>query len=353
MESLVDKKFWNDKKVLITGHTGFKGSWLSIILNCLGANVSGYALRPISNPSFFNIIKKDLKINSYIGDVRNYENLKDKIETIQPEIIIHMAAQPLVRLSYEKPVETYGTNVLGLVNLLDICKTSNSLRAVLNITSDKCYENKEWLWGYRESDRLGGHDPYSNSKACAELVTSAFQKSFYNKLKIGLATARAGNVIGGGDWSIDRLIPDFIRAQQSKTSLQIRNPYAVRPWQHVIEPLVGYLMLCEKLYAKPDKYNEAWNFGPNDFGLVNVENVIIEMQKNSSKDVIVEFNRDDSKHEASLLKLDASKVKNHLNWSGRWNFQQTIKYTAEWYEHFYSKKNMYDISVAQFNQYIS
>ena len=351
MEKMVDHSFWRNKKVFLTGHTGFKGTWLSIILDSLGANVSGYSLAPISNPSFFDAVKKNLNITSYIGDIRDYINFQEKINYVNPEVIIHLAAQPLVRLSYDDPVETYETNVLGLVNLLDISKNLKSLRVVLNVTSDKCYENNERDHGYQESDRLGGYDPYSNSKACAELVTASFRQSFFEKSNIGLASARAGNVIGGGDWSQDRLIPDFIRAQQSDKSLQIRNPKAIRPWQHVIEPLVGYLLLCEKLYTNSKKYSEAWNFGPSDLGVMNVESVIQEMQANINKSVDVNYNRDEIKHEASLLKLDVSKVRKQLQWKSLLSFKDTIKLTLDWYENYYANKNIYQYSQSQLQKY--
>jgi CDP-glucose 4,6-dehydratase len=350
---VVNKDFWNKRKVLLTGHTGFKGTWLSLILTSLNAEVVGYALKPNTEPSFFAAVEDKLKVQSIIGDIKDYQHLKQVVDKVNPEIIIHMAAQPIVRLSYDDPVETYGTNVLGLVHLLDIAKNCKQLKALLNVTSDKCYENNEWLWGYRESDRLGGHDPYSNSKACAELVTSSFRQSFFNKLNIGLATARAGNVIGGGDWSQDRLIPDFIRAQQSNNSLSIRNPKAIRPWQHVIEPVLGYLNLCERLYREPKKFSESWNFGPNDSDMKDVETLIIEMQNNLSHTVNVELNKDETKHEASLLKLDISKAKNKLNWESRWGFQETIKHTANWYEHYYKKGDIFNFSLSQVNQYLS
>jgi CDP-glucose 4,6-dehydratase len=349
----INRNFWNNKKVFVTGHTGFKGTWLSLILKSLNAEVYGYALKPNTNPSFFNSISDQLNMHSTIGDIRDYEQLKFAINAIEPEIIIHMAAQPLVRLSYDNPIETYSTNVLGLAHVLDIAKDSKNIKVVLNVTSDKCYENNEWEWGYRESDRLGGRDPYSNSKACAELVTSSFRQSFFKKLNIGLATARAGNVIGGGDWSQDRLIPDFIRAQQSNSSLQIRNPNAIRPWQHVIEPLVGYLMLCEKLYIDPEKYSQAWNFGPNDYGVMNVESVIQEMQICTKKFVEIDFNRDGMKHEASLLKLDISKARKRLQWQSFLSFKETIKQTMDWYEHYYAEKNMYQYSQSQLHKYFN
>jgi CDP-glucose 4,6-dehydratase len=348
----VNKNFWNKRKVFVTGHTGFKGTWLCLILKSLNAEVYGYALEPNTDPSFFNTIADQLDMYSTIGDIRDYEQLKNAIHRAEPEIIIHMAAQPLVRTSYDDPVDTYSTNVLGLVHVLDVVKNIKNSKAMLNVTSDKCYQNNEWDWGYRESDRLGGHDPYSNSKACAELVTASFRQSFFDKLNIGLASARAGNVIGGGDWSQDRLIPDFIRAQQSNCDLQIRNPKAIRPWQHVIEPVVGYLLLCEKLYLNPTKYSEAWNFGPNDLGVMNVGSLIQEMQSNTKHPVNVIYNKDQHKYEASTLKLDVSKVKKHLQWQSRWNFKETIKYTVEWYEKFYAKKDMYEFSESQIQHYL-
>lgn len=346
-------EFWNNKKVLITGHTGFKGTWLSLILSSLNSRLCGYALKPYTNPNFFDVISRNLVMQSVIGDIRDYEKLKKTIYEFNPEIIIHMAAQPLVRLSYDNPVETYGTNVLGLVNLLDIAKQSRSLRALLNVTSDKCYENYESLKSYNESDPLGGHDPYSNSKACAELVTTSFLKSFYKKLNIGLATARAGNIIGGGDWSQDRLIPDFIRAQQSNRKLIIRYPKAVRPWQHVIDPIIGYLKLCEKLYSDPHQYSEPWNFGPDDSSIVNVETLIKKMQDYSNKKVNVELDQNESKHEATLLKLDVNKAKNKLSWVARWDFENAIKNTLDWYECFYQSYDIYNFSLEQFRKYQS
>ena len=349
----INKKFWNKKRILVTGHTGFKGTWLCLILKSLNAEVYGYALEPNTDPSFFNLIADQLDMHSIIADIRDYDQVKNVIHNSDPEIIIHMAAQPLVRISYEDPVNTYSTNVLGLVNVLNVVKDKKNIKALLNVTSDKCYENKEWDWGYRESDRLGGHDPYSNSKACAELVTTSFRQSFFDKLNIGLATARAGNVIGGGDWSQDRLIPDFIRAQQSNENLQIRNPGAIRPWQHVIEALVGYLLLCEKLFLDPKKYSEAWNFGPNDADVMTVEEVIHAIQSNMDQSTKVMINKDHQKHETSLLKLDISKVKNQLDWESRWNIKETIKHTAEWYKNFYAKKNMYQFSQFQIQQYLN
>jgi CDP-glucose 4,6-dehydratase len=346
----LDLNFWKNKKVFLTGHTGFKGTWLSLILESLGAQLHGYSLKPDTKPSFFESISFDGF--STIGDIRDYDSLKKTITKFEPDIIIHMAAQPLVRLSYDDPVGTYGTNVLGLVNLLDVAKTCRSLKAILNVTSDKCYENKEWLWGYRENDRLGGHDPYSNSKACAELVTNSFLKSYFHELKVGLATARAGNVIGGGDWSSDRLIPDYIRAQQSQSSLEIRSPNSIRPWQHVLEPITGYLKLVELLYHDPAQFSEPWNFGPKDNDVITVREVIEELQSQASQKVNVVYQNDETKHEASLLKLDPTKSNKRLNWSSQLNIHEAVKYTLNWYDSFYNNRNMTEVTMQQFSNYL-
>jgi CDP-glucose 4,6-dehydratase len=268
---------YRNRKVLITGHTGFKGSWLCMLLHHSGAKVYGYALEPPTCPSLYEVAKIDELVNSHIADIRDYQTLLKVFSEIQPEIVIHMAAQPLVRNSYKNPVETYAINVMGTVNLLEAVRHTKSVRAVINVTTDKCYENREWIWGYRENDTIGGYDPYSNSKGCSELVTSSFRNSFFNPAEYGnthqvaLASARAGNVIGGGDWAEDRLIPDFIRAIEKNEKVIIRNPYAIRPWQHVLEPLSGYLMLGAKLYSEGIKYAEGWNFGPDDKDVKPVE----------------------------------------------------------------------------------
>ena len=350
----LNQQFWKNKRVFVTGHNGFKGTWLTIILESLGAKVFGYALDPNTNPSFYNSIQNNLNIISTKGDIRNYDDLKQAIYSADPEIIIHMAAQPLVRLSYDHPVETYSTNVMGLVNLLDIAKNSKSLKSILNITSDKCYENNEWHWGYRESDRLGGFDPYSNSKACAELVTASFRSSYFNKLNVGVATARAGNVIGGGDWSEDRLVPDVIRAWQSHEKLTIRSPNAVRPWQHVLEPLMGYLLLAENLFNDPIQFSGAWNFGPDDRDVISVQTLINQIKNNLPDKLLVEFHEDHSKHEASLLKLDCSKVRNTLNWKSRWDSNEAVKKTVDWYCNFYNKPNsIKEFTLSQLNNYLN
>ena len=343
--------FWKNKNVLLTGHTGFKGTWMTLLLESLGAKVTGYSLESNTEPSFFNSIKNDLQINSIIGDIRDFTFFEKSIKNCNPEIIIHMAAQPLVRFSYEDPIETYSTNVMGLVNLFEISRNIKCLKAIINITSDKCYENNEWVWGYRESDRLGGHDPYSNSKACSELVTNSFRKSFFNDLNVGLATARAGNVIGGGDWSQDRLIPDYIRAWRTNKTLEIRNPNAIRPWQHVFEPLTGYLILCQELYKDPKKYNGAWNFGPNDLDILSVQSLVNVIQENSTDKAKVEFSKTKMSHESELLRLDSSKSKNLLKWKDRWSVNNAIKNTLDWYRAYYNDKPMYSFSLDQLSNY--
>ena len=304
--------FFQNKKVLVTGHTGFKGSWLCILLNELGADVYGYALMPPTNPSLYNEAQIDKIVNSTIGDIRDFDLLTTTIKRIKPEIVFHMAAQPLVRYSYQNPRETYEVNVMGTVNLLEAIRLTGGVKAVVNITTDKCYENKEWHWGYRENEPMGGYDPYSNSKGCSELVTSAYRSSFFNsndfgKHGVALASARAGNVIGGGDWAEDRLIPDFIRSISKGEKVKIRSPYAIRPWQHVLEPLSGYLLLSKKLYEEGINFTGAWNFGPDDNDAKNVEYVVQTFCSYWGKEAEYELDTDHQPHEAHYLKLDCSK----------------------------------------------
>ena len=272
---MIEREFWNGRRVFITGHTGFKGSWLSLWLQGLRAEILGYSLQPPTDPNLFELANVAEKMTSVVGDVRDLSSLQQAMTEFQPEIVIHMAAQPLVRRSYQDPVETYTTNVIGTVHLLEAVRQVDSVKAVVDITSDKCYDNREWHWGYRETDSLGGYDPYSSSKACAEAVAASYRSSFFNidrysEHGVALATVRAGNVIGGGDWAPDRLVPDILKALLKNESVLIRNPYATRPWQHVLEPLNGYLMLAERLCKDGVNYAEAWNFGPDS---VNVETV--------------------------------------------------------------------------------
>ena len=345
---------YNKRRVLITGHTGFKGSWLSFWLTRMGAEVLGYALEPNTNPNHFSML--DMPIKSIIGDIRDSKNLSDVFKMFQPEIIFHLAAQPLVRLSYYEPAETFQTNIMGTVNLFEASRRTPSVNAVINITSDKCYENREWIWGYRENDPMGGHDPYSASKGCSELVTSAYRNSFFNldeydsKHNTLIASARAGNVIGGGDWAKDRIITDLIEAVGQGKKLYIRNPHATRPWQHVLEPLSGYLLLGQKLLEGKKEFAGAWNFGPNDDGAISVVQMVQEMQKVWDKiDYQIEQNKNNP-HEAGLLKLDCSKARMELNWKGAWDGSTTFSKTAEWYQCYYESQQV--ITENQLKEYV-
>lgn len=341
---------YKGKKVLVTGHTGFKGSWISIWLKNLGADVIGFSLEAPTEPSIFNICQLDKKITSIIGDVRDEKKLKNVFEMYKPEIVFHLAAQPLVRLSYNNPKETYEINVMGTVNVLEVAKNTASVKAVVVITTDKCYENKEWVYGYRETDPMGGYDPYSSSKGCAELIVSSYRNSFYDEKGIALSSVRAGNVIGGGDWAQDRLIPDFVRSVSKDKSIVIRNPLATRPWQHVLEPLSGYLWLGALMLKDNGKYNSSWNFGPKDTDVLNVEEVlklsIIAWGKG-----IIEIDKTVQPHEANLLKLDISKVKTYLKWHPVYDVDKAIDRTIQWYKAYYENENMYEYTLRQIEEY--
>jgi CDP-glucose 4,6-dehydratase len=346
------QKFWNNKKVFLTGHTGFKGSWMSIWLNKLGANVQGYSLAPPSNPSLFQEAEVSSLINSEINDIRSFDELNKSIQEFSPEIVFHMAAQPLVRASYKNPLETYETNVMGTANLLQACCNLASVKAVINITTDKCYENIEEDIGYKETDKMGGSDPYSSSKGCAELVTSAYRQSFYQKKNIGLASVRAGNVIGGGDWAEDRLIPDIFRAFESNKPVIIRNPSATRPWQHVLEPLSGYLLLAENLYNNPRKFSDGWNFGPY-FEDAKPVGSIVSFMSDCWPGSSWQLDKLDNPHEANLLKLDISKAESQLNWSPVWDLEKSLEKIVQWQKSWSAKNsNAYDLCVNEINQYI-
>ncbi|WP_154119357.1 CDP-glucose 4,6-dehydratase [Paenibacillus monticola] len=330
---MVDHQFWNGKKVFVTGHTGFKGSWLCLWLSSMGAEITGYSLEPSTSPSLFELCEiGKLLQNNVIADIRDYQQLSAAMQKSQPEIVIHMAAQPLVRESYKNPVETYEINVMGTINLLEAIRNCQSVTAVVNVTTDKCYENKEWNWGYRENEPLGGYDPYSSSKACSELVTSAYRSSFLNNQiegrKIAVASARAGNVIGGGDWAADRLVPDSIRSILNNQKIIIRNPSSIRPWQHVLEPLSGYLQLAEKLYLQGEEYASAWNFGPADVDAKPVEWIVQEICRRWDG-ASYEVDNGMHPHEAKYLKLDCSKAKVELNWFPRWDLGQAIDKIVE------------------------
>ena len=326
---------WRGRRVFLTGHTGFKGSWLSLWLQSLGAELTGYALTPPTDPSLFVEARVGEGMHSIIGDVRDLASLQRAMTLAQPEIVIHMAAQPLVRLSYEDPVQTYATNVMGTVHLLESVRTTPGVRAVVNVTTDKCYENREWVWSYRESDRMGGYDPYSNSKGCAELVSSAYRSSFFNpehfsEHGVAVATVRAGNVIGGGDWAKDRLIPDIIAGFERGQSVHIRNPHATRPWQHVLEPLRGYLMLVEKLFSDGPAFSEGWNFGPNDEDARPVSWIVKRMAACWGDGAEWQVDQGHHPHEANYLKLDISKVQSRLQWRPQLRLNDALNLIVEW-----------------------
>lgn len=347
----VTPDFWRGKRVFLTGHTGFKGGWLSLWLQSMGAEVHGYALNPPTETNLFGVadISKGMA-GSTIADIRDGEKLRNAMQVARPEIVFHLAAQPLVRYSYAQPAETYEVNVMGTVHLLEAVRTTPGVKAVVNVTTDKCYENREWVWGYRENEAMGGFDPYSSSKGCAELVTSAYRQSFLDPAGIALASARAGNVIGGGDWAEDRLIPDFLRAMDAGATLNIRSPQSTRPWQHVLEPLSGYLMLAERLHAKGAAYAEGWNFGPNDEDAQPVR-WIVERMAEMRQDVKWQCDETPQPHEANYLKLDSSKAKAKLSWQARWRLQAALQKTLEWHQAWRNGEDMRAVTVGQIAQY--
>lgn len=352
----MNPNFWHGKRVLVTGHTGFKGSWLSLWLQSLDAQVTGYALEPSTKPSLFDIAEVGQGMTSVIGDICDLSKLRDVFEQHRPEIVFHMAAQPLVRYSYLNPVETYATNVMGTVHLLESARHTMGVKAVVNITTDKCYENREWEWGYRENEPMGGFDPYSNSKACAELVCSAFRSSFFNAnayTQHGLATAtvRAGNVIGGGDWAQDRLIPDILTSFEQGRKVDIRKPRAIRPWQHVMEPLRGYLNLAEQLFEHGPSFGEAWNFGPNDEDAKSVGWIVEQMAKIWGPDAKWQIDTRNHPHEAHYLKLDISKARSRLNWHPALRLQDALGLIIDWSKQHRSGANMREFTLSQIQAY--
>ena len=324
---------WSGKPVFLTGHTGFKGAWLALWLARLGARVTGYALNPPSNPSLFERARVADGMQSVIADLSDLPKLAAEMQRAQPEVVFHLAAQSLVRRSYADPVATYATNVLGTAHLLEAVRRTPSVRAVVVVTTDKCYENNEWAWGYRETDRLGGRDPYSNSKACAELVTQAFRDSFFTAgaRRVAVASARAGNVIGGGDWAEDRLVPDFVRATLKGEPVRIRRPDAVRPWQHVLDPLHGYLLLAEKLLAEGERWAQGWNFGPDERDARNVRWVADRFVSLWGGAARWEQDRGEHPHEAAMLRLDISKARQVLGWRPAWDVERALERTVQWY----------------------
>ena len=347
--------FWHGKRVFLTGHTGFKGAWLSLWLRDLGADVVGYALAA-TTPSLFDVAQIGQNMRSIIADIRDQAELATAIHEARPDIVIHMAAQALVRHSYVEPVETYATNVMGTVHLLEAVRRTDSVRAVLIVTSDKCYENREWPWGYRENEPMGGYDPYSSSKGCAELVSAAYRNSYFNPDKyaehgVAIATARAGNVIGGGDWAADRLIPDILRAIETGQPVNIRSPHAIRPWQHVLEPLSGYLVLAEKLYTDGSAYAEGWNFGPADEDARSVQWIVEQLTALWGEGASWQVDRDPQPHEAHYLKLDCSKAHAKLGWHPRWDLQTTLASIVHWHRQMLSGNNMQAFSLRQIADY--
>lgn len=358
MEDLVaSQRFWKGKRVFLTGHSGFKGSWLSLWLKTLGAEVHGYSNGAPTSPSLHASLNMDKMMPATVGDVRDYHTLRKTIEKFAPDMVIHMAAQALVRRSYQDPIGTYGTNVMGTANLLNACRDQESIRAVLNVTSDKCYENKEWIWGYRETDRLGGHDPYSCSKACAELITRSFSDSFCSEQsegsrQISIATARAGNVIGGGDWGEDRLIPDCIRAFTGNKKFTIRNPYATRPWQYVLDPLNGYLLLVERLYKQGKGFSGAWNFGPTDRNLTSVKEIATTISnKLGVSSEFLQIKGSNQLHEARILKLDSTKSATLLNWHAKVPVEKAIDEIVRWTKAYLDREDLISFSIRQIESF--
>ncbi|MBN6046137.1 CDP-glucose 4,6-dehydratase [Citrobacter sp. ku-bf4] len=354
---MIDASFWKNKRVFITGHTGFKGSWLTLWLESMGAVLKGYSLNPPTEPSLFDIAHIDDIIQSTIGDIRDFDKLYNAIYEFKPEIVFHMAAQPLVRLSYDEPIETYSTNVMGTVHLLEAVKRVGGVKAVVNITSDKCYENREWVWGYREDEAMGGYDPYSNSKGCAELVASAYRNSFFNKNNyishgVGLASVRAGNVIGGGDWAKDRLIPDILSSFEKQQTVIIRNPHAIRPWQHVLEPLSGYILIAQQLYNKGPEFAEGWNFGPGEDDAKPVQFIVETMVKIWGEGAAWQLDGDEHPHEAHYLKLDCSKARMRLNWQPRWNLVETLNRIVKWHKSWTAGANMFELTRSEISDYM-
>jgi len=348
VENLVEQNLfggvYKDKKVLVTGHTGFKGSWLCFWLEKMGARVCGFSTPAPSDPA--HIDKLNIEMKSVIGDIRDQSALDKVVNDFKPEVVFHMAAQPLVRLSYKVPDETFETNVIGSLRVYEACRKSDSVQSIITITTDKVYENKEWHWGYRENDRLGGKDPYSASKAAMEIMTNSYRESYFNTVKFGsehnvlMATVRAGNVIGGGDWALDRLIPDIVKASIEGAPVSIRSPHSTRPWQHVLEPLSGYLMIGQKLIERDKSFSDAYNFGPSITEDVSVENVLIELKRHWDKiDYIIERPKE-VLHEASLLKLDCTKAYRNLSWTPVWSVEEALKFTILWYKNYYEREDV-------------
>jgi len=364
MEGLVNLNsfagIYSGKTVLVTGHTGFKGAWLSLWLKLLGARVIGYSLQPPTQPALFEELRLSNELKHVFGDIRDLNGLKDVLASSQPEIVFHLAAQPLVRLSYEQPVDTFSTNIMGTVNLLEAVRSVSSVRACVLVTSDKCYENKEWPYAYRENDSMGGYDPYSASKGCSELVAASMRSSYfppssYDKHRVAIATARAGNVIGGGDWALDRIFPDAIRALSQKIAVPVRNPFSIRPWQHVLEPLSGYLWLAARMFESGSDFAEAWNFGPLTSSAVNVKSIVEKIISVWGGGDINDLSsgQTSAPHEANFLRLDCSKATGKLGWQPVFSVDEAIEYAAKWYRGYYcsDRFNARDFSESQIFSY--
>jgi CDP-glucose 4,6-dehydratase len=356
----MDPAFWRDKRVFITGHTGFKGSWLSLWLQSVGAHVIGFSLAPPSNPNLFTAARIGEHMVSLTGDVCNLDQLKVALTLHKPDIVLHLAAQSLVRHSYAEPVQTFATNIMGTANLLEAVRHVDSVRVAIVVTSDKCYENQEWAWGYRENEPMGGYDPYSASKGCAELITSAYQRSYFSGSpassqapRVAIASVRAGNVIGGGDWALDRLIPDIMRSVSDGKPVLIRNPNAIRPWQHVLEPLAGYLRLSERAWSQPDNFIGGWNFGPADSDARPVLAIVQAITKQWGDGASWHLDQSTNPHEANYLKLDCSKARAQLDWQPKWNLDQTLSAIVVWYKAWQRGDDMRQFSLDQINRYAS
>jgi CDP-glucose 4,6-dehydratase len=351
MTTAVDPAFWQGKRVFLTGHTGFKGGWLSLWLQRLGAQVQGYALAPEGAHNLFTEARVAEGMASTFGDIRDLAGLQAALGAFRPDIVIHMAAQPLVRLSYAQPVETYATNVMGTVHLLEAVRQTAGVRAVVNVTTDKCYENREWAWGYREDEPMGGHDPYSNSKGCAELVSSAYRRSFFAAGGPALATARAGNVIGGGDWATDRLVPDILRAFEKGEPVVIRNPHSTRPWQHVLEPLSGYLALAQRLWDEGAAFAEGWNLGPRDEDARPVQWIVERLVDQWGDGARWQLDGGQHPHEAHYLKLDISKARARLGWQPRWRLAEALDHIVTWHRAWLAGEDVRALCLRQIDQY--
>ncbi len=347
----IQKNFWEGKKVFLTGHTGFKGAWLSLWLQSMGADVHGLALQGPTSPSLFEVARVRTGMHHTIADIRDFDKVLEAVRASQPEVIFHLAAQSLVRRSYQVPLETYATNVMGTVHVLEAARQVRTVRAIVNVTSDKCYENREWVWGYREDEPLGGHDPYSSSKAGAEIVTSAYRRSYLEQQGVALASARAGNVIGGGDWAQDRLVPDILRAFEQLKAVQVRNPAAIRPWQHVLEPLSAYLMLAQQLVEQGQAWAEAWNFGPSEGDAQSVQSIVEHMVQVWGHTAGWRAEPGLHPHEAQHLKLDISKAKARLGWHPRWGLHDALDQVLDWHRAWLGGGDMREFCLRQIDQY--